>query len=87
MSGHRIRKQHWDLKGKIPWIAEPSGCRRGDLGQGAKSFLASLFLFFSFLLFRAALAAYASSQARGQIGAAAAGLYHSHSNRVFEPHL
>ena len=32
------------------------------------------------LLFRAALAAYRLSQARGLIGAIAAGLYHSHSN-------
>ena len=32
------------------------------------------------LLFRAAPAAYASSQARGLSGAAAASLYHSHSN-------
>ena len=41
--------------------------------------LNSFFLFF-FFLFRAALAAYVSSQARGQIGAASAGLHHSHSN-------
>ena len=40
----------------------------------------SSFLFFSFLLFRAAPMAYGSSQARGPIGAAAAGLHHSHSN-------
>ena len=33
-----------------------------------------------FLLFRAAPVAYGCSQARGQIGAAAAGLCHSHSN-------
>ena len=38
-----------------------------------------LFLFFP-LLFRAAPAAYGSSQARNQIGAAAASLHHSHSN-------
>ena len=36
--------------------------------------------FFFVLLFRAAPAAYASSQARGQIGAIATGLCHSHSN-------
>ena len=42
----------------------------------------SLFLIFEifFLLFRAACAAYRSSQARGRIQAAAAGLHHSHSN-------
>ena len=39
------------------------------------------------LLFRAALAAYGGSQARGRIGATAAGLNHSHSNAGSEPHL
>ena len=42
---------------------------------------------FFFCLFRAAPAAYASSQARGQIRAAAAGLQHSNSNARFELHL
>ena len=41
----------------------------------------------TFFLFRAASAAYGSSQARGQIGAAAAGLHHSHSNAESESHL
>ena len=40
-----------------------------------------------FLLFRAALAAYGGSQARGRIGATAAGLHHSHRNMGSEPHL
>ena len=31
--------------------------------------------------------AYGGTQARGQIGAVAAGLYHSHSNVGSEPHL
>ena len=45
-----------------------------------------VFILFCFvLLFRAALAAYGSSQTRGQIGAMAAG--HSHSNTGSEPHL
>ena len=35
----------------------------------------------------AALMAYGSPQARGQIGAAAAALHHSHSNVEFKPHL
>ena len=39
-----------------------------------------LFFSFFFLLFRAAPVAPGSSQARGLIGAAAAGLHHSHSN-------
>ena len=37
-------------------------------------------LFVCFCLFRASLEAYGGSQARGQIGAAAASLHHSHSN-------
>ena len=40
-----------------------------------------------FFLFRAAPMAYGSSQARGRIGAAAAGLHHSHSNTRSKPHL
>ena len=43
--------------------------------------------FFFFCLFRAAPAAYGSSQAGGQIGAADAGLRHSHSNTGSKPHL
>ena len=43
--------------------------------------------FFFFFLFRAAPTAHGSSQAGSQIGAAAAGLHHSHSNAGFEPHL
>ena len=44
----------------------------------------TLFFFFFFLLFRAAPG---SSLARGQTGAIAAGLCHSHSNLGSEPHL
>ena len=42
-----------------------------------------------FFLFRAALTEYGRSQAKGQIGAAAAGLYqsHSHSNLGSKPHV
>ena len=43
----------------------------------------SLSLSLSFIYF----AAYGSSQARGRIGATAAGLYHSHSNVGSEPCL
>ena len=42
---------------------------------------------FFFFLFRPIPAAYGSSQARGQIGAASAGLHHSHSNARSEPGL
>ena len=45
------------------------------------------FFYFYFLLFRAVPVAYGSSQGRGQIGAIAAGLHHSHSNVGSEPHL
>ena len=45
------------------------------------------FSFFFFCFFRAAVAAYGSSQATGLIGATAAGLRHSHSNARSEPHL
>ena len=51
----------------------------------------SLILFFFFFcvcgLFRAILAGYEGSQARGQIGAVAAGLHHSHRHAESEPHL
>ena len=47
----------------------------------------SLTVFFFFFFFRATPTAYEVSQARGQIGAAAAGLHHSHNNAGSEPHL
>ena len=43
--------------------------------------------FFFFCLFTATPAAYGGSQARGLIGATAAGLYHGHSNTGSEPCL
>ena len=48
-------------------------------------FICNDFFFVFFLT--AALVAYGSSQARGRIGAVAAGLGHSHSNARSEPHL
>ena len=41
----------------------------------------------SFLHFRGAPVAYGSSQAKGQIRAAGAGLRHSHGNTGSEPHM
>ena len=52
-----------------------------------KDFGQLYFFFFFFLLFRAALEAYGGSQARGRIGAVAAGLHHSHSHAGSEPPL
>ena len=50
--------------------------------------LSVVFFFFFFgLFYRAAPEAYGGSQPRGQIGAVAAGLHHSHSNVVPEPHV
>ena len=56
-----------------------------DLGKESK-FSFNLFFFF-LLLFRAAPEVYGGSQARGQIGATAAGLHHSHSNARSKPSL
>ena len=49
--------------------------------------LGLLFYFIYFCLFRATPAAYGGSQARGPVGAAAAGLHHSHSNSGSNPSL
>ena len=46
-----------------------------------------LFLFCLLLVFRAVSVAYGSSQARGLIGVAAAGLHHSQGNVESEPCL
>ena len=59
-----------------------------DFGQQRLSYIKNLLSSFCFFVFfRAALAAYGSSQARGLIRAVAAGLCHSHSNVGFELHL
>ena len=47
----------------------------------------TLFFFFVFCPFRTAPTAYEGSQARGQIGAIAVSLHHSHSNAGSEPFL
>ena len=54
------------------------------LEEGGNEFL---FVCLCFAFFRAEPEAYGSFQARGQIGATAASLYHSHSNTGSEPHL
>ena len=45
------------------------------------------FVLFLFYFFRTAPTAHGGPQARGQIGAVATGLRHSHSNTGSEPHL
>ena len=52
-----------------------------------KRMMLALGFCFCFCLFMATLAAYGGSQARGQIGAVAAGLHHSHTNVRSELHL
>ena len=52
----------------------------GEFFKGQFKKNKSVGLFVSFCLFRAAPEAYGGSQARSRIGAAAAGLPHSHSN-------
>ena len=56
-----------------------------ELNVEKVSFL--FFFFFFFVFSRAAPAAYGGSQARGQIGAVAAGICQSHSNTGSEPYL
>ena len=58
-----------------------------NLNYFFSSFLSFSFSFVFVCLFRALSAAYGGSQARGQIGAAASDLHHSHSNMGSEPHL
>ena len=65
------------LKQFIWWAARSS----------RRCFLFYLIIYFDFCLFRTTPLAYGGSQARGQIGGAAAGLHHSHSNARSEPHL
>ena len=59
----------------------------GEAATGsAGKVLTSLSFFFSFFGYTAPTA-YVGSQARGPIGATAAGLHHSHSNVGSKPHL
>ena len=51
------------------------------------SIIKFFFFYFLFFIFRATPVAYGGSQARGQIGAVAAGQYHSYSNVGSEPCL
>ena len=64
---------------KIPYICMPYKVYLVFFHPEIK-FCCFIFLFFIFLLFRATPMAYGGSQARGQIGAIAAVLFHSHIN-------
>ena len=67
------------MKSSYIWISQ----KHGQCGRDICGVFFPLFIFIDlFSLFRAATAAYGSSQARGQIGAIAAGLHHSHSNAI-----
>ena len=68
-------------KKKIELLYEPTIALLGIYLKEMKS------PFFFWLFFRAAPLACGGSQARGLIGAAAAGLCHCHSNARSEPHL
>ena len=71
---------HILLRRDFPGLTDV-GCRERskEASQGQV-----IFFFFNF---RATPTAYGVSQARGLIGATAAGLHHSHSNAGSEPHL
>ena len=67
IESHRKRTSLLHL---FPATPPPKEARKGDL----------IFSFFFFGLFRPATAAHGGSKAKGQIGATAASLHHSHSN-------
>ena len=67
-------------------IVEIGACSEA-LGKAESEGLKIFLIFMCVCLFRAAPAAHGGSQARGLIGATAAGLHHSHSNTRSEPHL
>ena len=70
---------------KIYITIAPLGFQESDYMETSEPLkLARLQLVFPFFAFRAKPAAYGSSQARGRIGATAAGLHHSHSNEGSE---
>ena len=78
-------RQHLAGEGDRAWVegvARTAFCQ--VLGGGFRREMPLLLLV---CLFRAALAAYGASQARGRIRAAAADLHHSHSNARPKPHL
>ena len=73
----------WHPFGTWPSFLDLRGPSRGQHFHPPASLQTVLFC----LLFRTIPEAYGSSQARGLIGATAAGVRHSHSNTGFEPSL
>ena len=61
--------------------------KRADVNVGVHLSLSLSLFFLSFVLFKGCSWAYVGSQARGLIGATAAGLHRSHSNAGSESHL
>ena len=70
-----------------PWWELPLQLYLKKVILNIKSVFTTKFLFVWFCLFRAAPAAYGSSQARVQRELAAEGIGHSHSNARSNPHL
>lgn len=85
----RDQPKSWGAEGVRRWRF---GSAVALLGRGGRVRQRTIFLYldflfvclFSVLLFRAIPTAYGSSQAKGQIGATAASLHHSHSNAKSE---
>ena len=85
--GEKYREKTWLLK-ELSTIKCGECCPIAMIKIGAaKGENNQFFFFLVFCLFRAAPTAYRGSQARGLIGATAAGHSHSHSNTRSEPCL
>ena len=79
--GDRPATRKYELLGRpAPTARKAPQCRGASLDLG-------IVCLFGFCLFRAKPEAYGRSQARGRMGAAAAGLHLSHSPTGSEPHL
>ena len=85
-----LLKAHWirisSNEKKEMWILNRSTIKSLCTFQFENYYL-YMYLFTLFFFFKAAPAAYGSFQARGQIGASAAGLHHSHRKVGLEPCL
>ena len=75
----------WDVLSQCPVLSRRA-CVLPTLVNASAIMSSTVDLFYFILVFRAAHVPYGSSQARGRIGAGAAGLHHSHSNAGSIPH-